>query len=98
MAPNEAEERLRHVYLTLLEDDAYRADYDRVGVPAIVSMAADEDSPMPSIEYLKHFRTAVAAGLVPDPVALLYVANAFAKYLESNQSVSLNEAFGLSNK
>ncbi len=46
-----------------------------------------------SMKRLKHFRAAVRAGLPVHPDTLTWVADAFSKYIEDGEGLTLDEAF-----
>lgn len=85
---------------TLVENPEYRATLERIGQGSEpksleadpTASQADRTSP---VRWMQQFQAAIAAGVFPDGRALVYVANCFARYLQAEGRVSLDEAFGL---
>lgn len=93
-----AYQRLRDAYLTLLEDKEYRFHDQRIGVHAMENAWDDPNTKPNPIDCLVNYRTAISSGVMPDINTLIYVANCFAKYLETKGDLTLDQAFGLAPK
>ena len=86
---SKAEDKLQHWMMLLLNNPEYRAIYERIGTPA------QRDERVNTVERMRHFRAAVAAGIFPDVHTLAFLAVAFGKYLETGGAMPLELALGL---
>lgn len=89
---------LRDAHMLLIADDEYRARYERTGDSPREDAFDDPAAPPEPIDVIEDFRYSVHNGLMPNPNALIFVANCIAAYLESKGKISLDEAFGMKSK
>jgi hypothetical protein len=95
---NHPHEWLRDAHMLLVSDDDYRARYKRSGA-SVTENAWDDPTNKPQpLQCIEWFRTAVAAGVIPDANTLIFVANSFAVYLEGKGNASLDVAFKMPSK
>lgn len=90
-------QKLTHWMMFLLDKGEYRQVYDRIGTPALEDQFDDPKNPFDpnGLEWMKHFRDAIRAGIFPEITVLAFVAKRFGDYIESKGAISLDEAFGL---
>lgn len=97
-------DHLQDAHMILMADKGYRVRYDRIGAAATENAFDDPKEKPDQVQVLESFRTAVAAGVIPDPNTLIFVANCFAMYLDrtgkpdTNGRVSLDLCFGMPSK
>lgn len=91
-------DKLHHWELALLSDPEYAGTCKRIGRPAIREQMMDRDFDPNDLDWMQHFRSALQAGVFPDIAALVYVGNAFARYIGGAGRRSLDEAFNLKSR
>ena len=96
--PMSPEELLRNWEKKLMADQEYEFIANRIGLPALLDSIDDGSFDRDSLGWMNHFRIAVQNGIFPAREAILLVAKAFGKYLESHGALSLDQAFGLKSK
>ncbi len=89
---------LQDAHTLLATDNDYLFRSNRIGATASNDSREDLDTRLDPIESIEQFRIAVTNGVVPSPNILIFVCNCFAKYLEANGRLSLDEAFRMKSK
>ena len=95
---NDPKQSLRDFQMILLADREYQSINHRREAPAIIDSFDDGSFDPKALLWMQHFRATIQNGIFPEPEVLIFVAEAFAKYLEWSTVKSLDQAFGLTSK
>jgi hypothetical protein len=91
-------DKLHHWLMALHNDPEYTSTCERIGLAAGRDALSQDTFDSSDLAWMRQFHSALSAGVFPDAAQLLFVANAFKKYLAAGGEISLDKAFGLGSR